>query len=121
MSDDKDASHGPFEEQSKIAQALKLVMRSGRNWDRLGPESKEALEMTATQIARILTGDPDAAQHWERASGYLGLRGGALQTVESGIARITQRMRPHVLDTYEGRVRQPTPNIVGPPDGGEAS
>ena len=66
--------------------------------------------MVSTQIARILTGDPADAQHWERGSGYMRLRGAALQSVEGGIARITQRLRPHVLEPYERTLREPTDN-----------
>ena len=38
-------------------------MRRGRNWESLPNQSKEALEMIATKVARILNGDATDPEH----------------------------------------------------------
>jgi hypothetical protein len=67
---DRGKTHGEFEEVAATAQRLKTVMARGRNWGRLGDAQKEALEMIAYKIARILTGDPDFQDHWIDIAGY---------------------------------------------------
>lgn len=61
---DKATSNGPFEDTSQLAQAFKFALRRGRNWEAIPPESKEALELISSYIARILTGDASEAKHW---------------------------------------------------------
>ena len=61
---DEVATNGPFEDTATLAQAIKMVFRRGRNWDALPPEAKEALELTASAVARVLTGDATAIEHW---------------------------------------------------------
>jgi hypothetical protein len=97
MIKDREASHGAFQDTAGIAQALKATLRLTKNWDGLPAESKEALEQAATQLSRILTGDANAADHWNKAAASLRLRGLALggpeASVEAGIANLTKRMR----------------------------
>jgi len=50
-------THGDFYRVAMIAQELKDVMRRGKNWKILEDTQKEALEMVATKIARMLSGD----------------------------------------------------------------
>lgn len=61
---DEAAANGPFEDTAQLAQAIKFVFRRGKGWEALPPESKEALEMIATSIARILAGDATDFGHW---------------------------------------------------------
>ena len=56
--EERGTRYGEFEDQSFLSQALKYIMRHG-GWDRLGDDQKEALEMMAVKMARILNGDPD--------------------------------------------------------------
>lgn len=50
--------YGPFRNHAKITQMLKDVMRSEPGWQRLSYPQKEALEMVAHKIGRMLNGDP---------------------------------------------------------------
>jgi len=50
--------YGKFDNLSKIAQMLKDVMRSEEGWDRLTYPQREALDMIAHKISRMLNGDP---------------------------------------------------------------
>ena len=55
--DERQKTHGDFYRIAMIAQELKDVMRRGKNWKILEDTQKEALEMVATKIARMLSGD----------------------------------------------------------------
>lgn len=63
-------THGEFTVQASITQALKDVMRSCKGWDRLSVIQREALEMNAHKIARILAGNPHFKDHWTDIAGY---------------------------------------------------
>jgi hypothetical protein len=67
----RDEQHGGMERVGSRAQLLKGIMREGYNWWQLTPGEREALEMIAHKIARILSGaDPHDPQHWEDVAGY---------------------------------------------------
>lgn len=61
---------GSFLEQSQIAQNLKSVLKNSPNWTRMRVDQREALEMIATKISRILYGDPNYIDSWHDISGY---------------------------------------------------
>jgi hypothetical protein len=54
---ERQKTHGDFYRVAGVAQELKDVMRRGKNWKILEDTQKEALEMVATKIARMLSGD----------------------------------------------------------------
>jgi hypothetical protein len=56
---ERDGRYGEFAEQARITQSLKRAMRETSNWDTLSDDKREAFEMTASKIARILSGDPE--------------------------------------------------------------
>jgi hypothetical protein len=62
--------HGDFTDDAQTAQALKYVMRQGKNWDDMPSFMREALEQMQTKIARILSGDPSYPDHWRDLQGY---------------------------------------------------
>lgn len=64
------AEYGAFLEQARIANDMKLVMGLGQNWQRLEPDQREALDMIAVKIARILNGNPDNHDSWIDIAGY---------------------------------------------------
>jgi hypothetical protein len=55
--DERAKTHGDYPQVSRMAQKLKRAMRRGKNWRILPDTQKEALEMVATKIARMLSGD----------------------------------------------------------------
>jgi len=73
---ERGSRYGDFKTHADITQALKRVMRCEEtmtcndNWDRLSPDKKEALEMIAHKIARIINGDPSYAESWRDIAGY---------------------------------------------------
>lgn len=70
---ERGARYGEFPEHASISQCLKSVMRTGGAWQKLAADQKEALEMVAHKIARILNGDPDYDDSWRDCIGYLQL------------------------------------------------
>lgn len=62
--------YGDFVTHSEITQRLKDVMRDTPNWGLLSADQKEALDMTAHKIGRILNGDPNYHDSWHDIVGY---------------------------------------------------
>jgi hypothetical protein len=62
--------YGTFETHSTISQALKSVLFNSRSDLVLKSDQREALEMIAHKLARIINGDPDYADSWIDIAGY---------------------------------------------------
>lgn len=63
--------YGNFLRQSSIACDLKGIMRAYIDWEQqLAPDQREALEMIAIKIARLINGDPNHADSWHDIAGY---------------------------------------------------
>lgn len=67
---EREGRYGPYHEHAEISQALKVVIRAAPGWDRCDPAMREALEMIAHKIARVLNGDPSYADNWHDIAGY---------------------------------------------------
>jgi hypothetical protein len=65
-------THGKFEDHAKISQDLKTILHYSDNekWELLSSDQKEALDMIAHKIARILNGNADYVDHWADIAGY---------------------------------------------------
>ena len=61
--------YGDFIDHAAISQHLKQSMACP-GWNELSCDQKEALEMIAHKIARILNGDPNYADSWIDIAGY---------------------------------------------------
>ena len=67
---ERDERYGEFIEHARITQHLKYVMRERTKWEILSADKKEALEMIAHKIGRILNGDPEYHDSWHDIAGY---------------------------------------------------
>lgn len=76
------ARYGSFADNSKISQALKAAMRKYPSWEVLDDHMKEALEMIAHKIGRILVGDPSHADSWVDVAGYAKLVAKILESAD---------------------------------------
>lgn len=65
--------YGEYPDHAIITQNIKRAMALGKNWDQLPDPMKEALEMTAHKIGRILNGDPWYDDSWVDIIGYIQL------------------------------------------------
>ena len=70
---EREQTHGAFREVAGYSQAIKSLMRSSRNWERLDVAQAQALEVIADKMARILCGDPSFSDHWQDGAGYFEL------------------------------------------------
>ena len=68
--DERQKTHGDFYLTAMIAQELKGAMRRGKNWSEMDDTEREALELIATKIGRILSGYPHEVDHWRDIAGY---------------------------------------------------
>ena len=66
----REARYGSFSGHARISQELKLVMVERVKWSMMQDDQREALEMIAHKIARILNGDPNYADNWIDIAGY---------------------------------------------------
>ena len=86
---ERGARYGAFPTFSDTTQTLKAFFRSkmGAKWDGLADDQKEALEMIAHKLARIITGDPHYDDSWRDIAGYA-------QLVANRLAAPTQTPAP---------------------------
>jgi hypothetical protein len=63
-------THGDYKTTAGWSQSLKDMFRSSGNWHNLNDGQREALEMIAVKLARLLNGNPQFPDHWDDISGY---------------------------------------------------
>lgn len=68
--DERGRTHGDYATHADCTQKTKDLFRSFPNWTKLNPQEREAMEMMAMKICRVLTGDPHHADHWADIAGY---------------------------------------------------
>ena len=67
---ERGARSGQFKDHARISQEIKRVMQKTDGWNNLGATGREALEMIAHKIARVLNGDPTYIDNWVDIAGY---------------------------------------------------
>ena len=67
---ERGARYGDFAEHARITQTIKTTMRQTEGWSRLSFAQREAAEMIAHKLGRILAGDPDWHDSWHDIEGY---------------------------------------------------
>lgn len=67
---ERGSRYGEFTGHADITQNLKKAMSVAPQWARLADDQKEALEMVAHKIGRILNGDPNYIDSWTDIIGY---------------------------------------------------
>jgi hypothetical protein len=63
-------THGSWPMTAHVAQAIKAAIHNTPNWETMSSSEREGLDMIAQKLARILTGDHMADEHWEDIIGY---------------------------------------------------
>ena len=63
---ERGSRYGEFDEHARITQAI----TSGRSWAGMADSQKEALEMVAHKMGRIVNGDPAYVDSWTDLIGY---------------------------------------------------
>ena len=67
---ERGSRYGEFVDHAFITQSIKRAMENSLNWKRLSDDMKEALEMIAHKMGRILNGDPEYIDSWTDIVGY---------------------------------------------------
>jgi len=63
--------YGPFIDNAEVAQAIKKTLRRGRAWDHMHHDEREALDLIALKMSRVVTGnDPHYIDNWDDIQGY---------------------------------------------------
>ena len=68
--EERSKTHGSYPLHAFTAQRIKDSIRETSGWSQLDPVHREALEMIAHKIARILNGDHTYVDHWDDIAGY---------------------------------------------------
>jgi len=102
----REQTHGNFAGVSRISQELKRVMYVGYSYCDLDDSQSEALDMIATKIARIVSGDPNEVDHWRDIAGYAQL------IVNACSASERDPTRPHDAGTPASPVPVPPTFVV---------
>lgn len=104
---ERGARYGRFVDHARIAQNIKRAMMC-RGMDDLPDMHRQALEVIADKIARILNGDPDYLDNWHDIQGYAKLvedeiaqRDPGHQTQEDANLRAARGIKP------DGLIQQP--------------
>lgn len=63
-------TNGNYADLAVTAQNIKSVVVNAPGYEKLNAVQRESLDLIATKIARILSGDPDHADHWDDIAGY---------------------------------------------------
>ena len=70
LTTERGKTHGSFLVNADYAQRLRAFWRDSAQWDRMLPEHREALDMIATKMSRILSGQSQFYDHWADIAGY---------------------------------------------------
>ena len=89
---ERQSTHGTFEESATTVQRIKVIMRSTPNWDKLSNAQREALEMVQHKIGRILHGDPYLLDSVRDIIGYAQLVYDELESKEGSTDVKTERI-----------------------------
>ena len=67
---ERQKTHGSFDKNALTSQQLKAIFRAQPHYEELCPRHKEALDMIALKISRILSGQAGFKDHWDDVAGY---------------------------------------------------
>ncbi len=67
---ERGARYGSFAGHARITQNIKNIIATGESYSKLDNSQREALEMIAHKIGRIVNGDPNYANSWHDIAGY---------------------------------------------------
>lgn len=78
--------YGDFKKNFAVIQQIKLALQQGEGWDHMPLERREALEMIAVKMGRLVSGDSGHADSWHDIAGYARLVEAALMPEVAVIA-----------------------------------
>lgn len=109
-------SYGDYNDKTRFVQLLKAQMRETPSWDEMHPGGREALDMIATKIGRLLYGDPQHDDSWLDIGGYAMLGKGGEPTASKAtreFAHPNTCAHPNTWDTPRGELCVDCGELVG--------
>ncbi|HUD11472.1 MAG TPA: hypothetical protein VMS08_03605 [Candidatus Saccharimonadia bacterium] len=98
------STHGDFTHHAQCTQDMMDLFARQSNWSSLTAVQKEFLHMNAHKCARILTGDPNHADHYDDIAGYAKLVSDRLPNLKpapiAGLAELESAIRDKVIETF---------------------
>lgn len=70
LTNERKSTHGDWNLQAEMANRLKEQLRRSPGWESMVPMQKEALDMIATKMSRIVCGNSQHDDHWDDIQGY---------------------------------------------------
>lgn len=67
---ERGVTHGEFRDNARVSQNIKATIHEDAGYLHLTPIMREALDMIAHKIGRILAGDPTNKDSWHDIAGY---------------------------------------------------
>jgi hypothetical protein len=104
----RQSTHGDYTDHARVTQNIKAMMHDSPNWSRLHADQIETLDMLAHKIGRILSGEPDFADHWDDMAGYATLSADRVRQRLSNVGQYSLPLTEPVLDSI---VRQPRGDV----------
>ena len=111
--------YGDFTDHARICQQLKNTMYNANTdhglqltWEKLSDVQKQALEVIADKIARILSGDPNYADNWHDIQGYAKLVEDRLPQPAGGSALPADTGCPHCGASELHQLTCPTQSVI---------
>lgn len=71
--EERGQTHGAFADNAFYGQTLRLLFRQSKGWTHANDVQREALDMLACKLSRILSGQPEFVDHWNDGAGYFTL------------------------------------------------
>lgn len=76
---DRQKTHGSFQLNAFVSQTLKNQFRDHATWSAMSHVQREALDVIALKISRILSGQSFFTDHWDDIAGYAALASREIQ------------------------------------------
>lgn len=70
---ERENTHGDYSDTAQVAQEIKLAMRNSPRHAELPATVVESLDMIATKMSRIISGNESEPDHWKDIIGYADL------------------------------------------------
>ena len=67
---DRNGVHGLWSANAEVSERIKKALRGGTYWETMLPSQREALDLIAVKMSRIVTGNPNYSDHWHDIQGY---------------------------------------------------
>jgi len=67
---ERGTTHGRFEDNARHGQMLRSLFRTSPHWREMSDVQREALDMIACKLSRILSGQATHDDHWADLAGY---------------------------------------------------